>query len=54
MDLGAEHLLLQVTVLRFDDHRIHQCVTHLQPTPVLQYRDPADGAIGQQAAVPIG
>ncbi|MCY1453482.1 hypothetical protein D9M71_704730 [compost metagenome] len=47
--LGAEHLLLQVAVLCFRDHRVHQGIAHLEAAPVLEHRDAPDGAVREQA-----
>lgn len=49
LDLGAEHLLLEAAFLGFIDDGAHQRVADFQAAPVLEYRDPADVAVGQQA-----
>jgi len=49
MHLCGELLLAQIAVLRLGDGGLHQCVTHLEPAPVLEHRHAPDLAILQQA-----
>jgi len=47
--LCTQHLLLQPALLGLADHRLHQRIADFQAAPVLEYRNPANVTIGQQA-----
>lgn len=49
MDLGRQHLLAQIAVLRLDDCCLHQRIADFKAAPVLEDRHPANLAILQQA-----